>query len=359
MENLQIQAFLSNLLQGWDHPAIRIAVILAISFLVALIIKFVVIRIAVFLTKNTKTSIDDELIDAIKKPIFWSVLIVGASYAFQEIEFGPQTSYIVFGVLKSVVVLMWGMVGMRLGTLILRVLSDIQDRVTFIQSQTLPLFEITLKLLVFSGIIYFTFISWDIDVTAWLASAGIVGIAVGFAAKDTLANLFAGIFILTDAPYKLGDYIVLSKGERGMVTQIGIRSTRILTRDNIEITIPNAGIGNSMIMNETSGPSPRRRLRINIGVAYGCDVDQVSEVLLGCVDGIGDIDTSQKTTVRLKSFGDSALNFQLRVYVNEPEFKGRVTDKVNRRIYKALNAANIEIPYPQQDLHIKEMPARG
>ena len=77
---------------------------------------------------------------------------------------------------------------------------------------------------------------WSVDVTGWLASAGIVGIAVGFAAKDTLANLFSGVFILADRPYKLGDYVNLSSGERGKVTHIGIRSTRLLTRDDIEIT---------------------------------------------------------------------------------------------------------------------------
>lgn len=355
MDNELIRQMFDNVLKGWNQPIFRIGIIIAISFIVALIIKFVVIRFALFLTRNTKNDIDDQLIEAIKKPVFWSVLVIGLSYAFNEIELGKQTSYIVYGILKSLVVIMWGMVAMRIGTIILHVLGSLKDKVTFIQSQTLPLFEITLKLLVFSGIVYFAFIAWEIDVTAWLASAGIVGIAVGFAAKDTLANLFAGIFILTDAPYKMGDYIMLSSGERGKVTQIGIRSTRILTRDNIEITIPNASIGNSQIMNETSGPSPRRRLRLNIGVAYGSDVDQVEEVLLACVKDLDSISKDEQPTVRLTIFGDSAINFQLRVYVNDPEEKGKITDIVNRRIYKALNKANIEIPYPKQDVYIKEM----
>ena len=71
-----------------------------------------------------------------------------------------------------------------------------------------------------------------------LALAGIVGIAIGFTAKDTLANLFSGVFILADRPYKMGDYVNLESGERGRVTHIGIRSTRILTRDDIEVTVP-------------------------------------------------------------------------------------------------------------------------
>ncbi|MFT5274966.1 MAG: MscS family membrane protein [Cryomorphaceae bacterium] len=85
--------------------------------------------------------------------------------------------------------------------------------------------------------------------TAWLASAGIIGIAVGFAAKDTLANLFSGVFILADSPYKLGDYVVLEDNSRGKVTQISLRSTRMLTRDDVEVTVPNSITGNTKIIN--------------------------------------------------------------------------------------------------------------
>ena len=93
--------------------------------------------------------------------------------------------------------------------------------------------------------------------TAWLASAGVVGIAVGFAAKDTLANLFSGVFILADAPYKIGDYIVLdATGMRGKVTQIGLRSTRLITRDDVEVTIPNSIMGNSQVINQSGGSTP-------------------------------------------------------------------------------------------------------
>lgn len=93
--------------------------------------------------------------------------------------------------------------------------------------------------------VYFVFLAWQIDVTAWMASAGILGLAVSFAAKDTLANLFSGVFIVADAPYKLGDFIVLDSGERGEVTHIGIRSTRLLTRDDVEVTVPNSIMGNA------------------------------------------------------------------------------------------------------------------
>jgi small-conductance mechanosensitive channel len=116
--------------------------------------------------------------------------------------------------------------------------------------------------------------------TAWLASAGIVGIAVGFAAKDTLANLFSGVFIMADAPYKIGDYVVLDTGERGEITHIGIRSTRMRTRDDVEVTVPNSIMGNTKIINESGGPYEKYRIRVKVGVAYGSDIDQVEQLLM-------------------------------------------------------------------------------
>ena len=129
---------------------------------------------------------------------------------------------------------------------------------------------------------YLIMAAWHVNLTSWLASAGVLGIAVGFAAKDTLANFISGVFILVDAPYKVGQYIIIDGETRGVVTDIGMRSTRLLTRDNVEVTVPNAVIGNAKIVNESSGPSPKMRVRVNASVAYGSDVDQVQEILLAC-----------------------------------------------------------------------------
>lgn len=93
----------------------------------------------------------------------------------------------------------------------------------------LPLIETIARVVLLALVVYFFFLAWNIDVTAWPASAGIVSLALSFAAKDTLSNLFASVSIASDATYKQGDYIVLETGERGMVTHIGLRSTRILT----------------------------------------------------------------------------------------------------------------------------------
>ncbi len=205
---------------------------------------------------------------------------------------------------------------------------------------------------------YFLFKAWNADISAWLASAGILGIAVGFAAKDTLANLFSGVFILADAPYKIGDYVNLTGGQRGRVTHIGLRSTRILTRDDVEIILPNALIGNGMIINESGGPQVRFRLRVPVGVAYGSDVDQVEEVLLACVKDADHVCDAPAPRVRFREFGASGLVFELLAWIDEPVFRGRVMHELNRRVYKAFYASSIEIPYAKHDVYIKNMPTK-
>lgn len=349
---LTIQSALNFL----EIPGVRAAVVVAVSVFLAFCVRFFIIRVLIALTRKTDSRVDDQIIDALKRPIFLSVLLVGFWYATTDYGFTEKFAFVIFGVLKTAAVIIWGRASMKIGSLLLRLLGDSKDKVPIVQPATIPLFEITIKVIIVAGVAYFALVAWGINVTGWLASAGVVGIAVGFAAKDTIANLFAGIFILTDAPYKLGDYIILAKGERGVVTQIGIRSTRILTRDEIEITIPNALIANSRIVNETAGPDPRRRIRVNVSVAYGSDVDRVREVLVDSTKNIDHVAAYPSPMVRFMEMGDSGLVFQIRVWVVEPVYRGRVTDMLNTQAYKALTQANIEIPYPKQDVYIKQMP---
>jgi len=171
-----------------------------------------------------------------------------------------------------------------------------------------------------------------------------------------LANLFSGFFILVDAPYKLGDYINLDSGERGKVTNIGMRSTRLLTRDDIEITLPNAVIANSKISNESGGPHLKMRVRIDVGVAYGCDVDQVCDVLETVAAEHEGVLSYPAPRVRMRAFGASSLDFQLMGWIDDPQDRGRINHELMMSIYKAFGAAGIEIPFPQSDLHIKQLP---
>ncbi len=190
------------------------------------------------------------------------------------------------------------------------------------------------------------------SLTAVFASAGIVGLGVALAARETLANFFGGISIFLDRPFKSGDYVVLDTGERGQVVEVGLRSTRIVTRDDIQISIPNSLMTNTKIINE-SAPQPRFRVRIKVGVAYGSDVDQVEETLLSIAGQNNMVRFVPEPRVRFRQFGDSALEFELLCWARRPEDRGLLVHGLNHQIYKAFEAAKIEIPFPQRDVHLK------
>ena len=194
--------------------------------------------------------------------------------AVQLIGLSERVEQIIIRILLSFLILRLMVAAMRAGHIGLEIAARLRKRFAFVEERTLSLFDLLLTVIVVGAVAYALLMVWNIDPTAWLASAGVIGIAVAFAARDTLANLFAGFFIIADAPYKIGDYVVLDTGERGEVTKVGIRSTRILTRDDVEITVPNSTMANSQIYNESGGKWERFRIRIKVGVAYGSDVDR-------------------------------------------------------------------------------------
>ncbi|MEW6002875.1 MAG: mechanosensitive ion channel domain-containing protein [Nitrospirota bacterium] len=149
----------------------------------------------------------------------------------------------------------------------------------------------------------------------------------------------------------IGDYIVLNTGERGEVVEIGIRSTRIKTRDDILISIPNSIIANTKIINE-SAPIPNFRVRIPVGVAYGSDIDVVEKTLIEIASQNENILKEPRPRVRFREFGESSLNFELLCWAKDPALRGLTVHELNKAIYKKFNERGIKIPFPQRDVHI-------
>jgi small-conductance mechanosensitive channel len=328
-------------------------VILVAGLVSAKLVNFFISKIVLRIARRTTSSLDDQIITTLRPALFYSLQLIAVAYAVDLVMPSPNAWLAL--TFKTLAILLWMVFFIRLVKIILRAFSH-EARTPLINTQTLPLFENLGIMLVTGAALYVFFTIWSIDMTAWLASAGIVGIAVGFAAKDTLANLFSGVLIIADAPYKIGDYIVLESGERGEVTHIGIRSTRILGRDDIEITIPNAIMGNSKIINESGGPSKKSRIRIRVGIAYGSDIDQAKDVLLAEAVANAEVCTDPEPRVRFRQFGASSLDLDLLCWIDDPAHRGKVSDALNTAIYKRFRAENIEIPYSKHDVFIKEMP---
>ncbi|MEJ2115939.1 MAG: mechanosensitive ion channel family protein [Gammaproteobacteria bacterium] len=325
----------------------------------AMIFNFVIIRFLKRLTAKTSIKGDDHILELIQKPIFVSLVIFGFVQAITVLQMPENVVATTVAILKTIVIILWASFAIKFSRFLLQVISSkksSENKSQLIQHSTLPLFSNLALLVIAAATMYMLFLVWGIDVTAWLASAGIIGLALSFAAKDTLANLFAGVFILADSPYKLGDYIVLDSGERGKVTHIGIRSTRMLTRDDIEITVPNSVMGNAKITNEAGGPNTKRRVRVKVGVAYGSDIDQVREVLEQVAKNNEKVCGIPEPRVRFRNFGDSSVDFELLCWIDQPVLRGQVLDQLYSGVYKKFMEYGIEIPYSKQDVYVKSMP---
>jgi small-conductance mechanosensitive channel len=324
------------------------------AIVAAFLLQVILTRVILVFTRRTKFEIDDKIVAAVRWPLFFSILFVGLYYTVWDLGPSAKVLLTLKRILQTLAILLWMKALMRIGDEVCDALSRRRDRFAFINPRSLPLFNILTSLVVLGAAVWGVLRVWDFDPTPWIASAGVAGIVIGFAAKDTLANLFAGIFIIADAPYKLGDFILLDTGERGRVTDIGIRSTRLLTRDDVEITVPNAVIGNAKIVNQTGGPHSKMRVRVNVGVAYGSDIDKVREVLLDVASSCDLIVQSPPPSVQFRQMADSALVFQIRGWTSEPLYRGRTLDQVNTAVYKRFAEEGIEIPFPQRVVHLRQ-----
>ncbi len=339
-----------------DYPWIQ-ALILVVGFiLVAWIFDRFIISTLKRLAVKTRFEIDNRLIELLHGPIYSSIIILGIALAVHILGPVAPFDFIIYSGLESFAYLIWAILILRVTKLVLGHVARSDRHISILHPQTLPLFENIANIAIFVFAVYIIFSAWHVDMTAWLASAEIIGIAIGFAAKDTLANLFSGVFILADAPYKIGDFVVLDSGERGEVTHIGIRSTRLLTRDDIEVTVPNSVMGNTKIINESGGPGEKYRIRIAVSVAYGSDIDKVREVLENIALSEEAVCEDPEPRVRFRAFGASGLDFELLCWIDQPVLRGRLTDTLNSQVYKRFIEEKIEIPYSKHDLYIKEMP---
>lgn len=341
-----------------QYPLIGALIIVVLGYIIARMAVRIVRSAVHQLTRRTQTTIDDRLFALFARPLFLTLFFYTLSLAIRSIDSSGRVTEAIVKILASLVILSWMNALMPAAKLVLEALGKYKGRFDLVEERTIPLFNILSSILLIGVAAYALLIVWGINPAAWLASAGVLGIAVGFAAKDTLANLFSGVFIVADSPYKIGDYINLDGGERGMVTHVGLRSTRLITRDDVEITIPNAIIANTKIINESGGASPRSRIRIKVGVAYGSDIDQVIALLEDIAFSHTVLCGDPKPRVRLRGFGDSSVDLELLGWIVEPSLRGLVSHELYVAIYKRFNKEGIEIPYPKRDLYLKEMPPR-
>lgn len=189
---------------------------------------------------------------------------------------------------------------------------------------------------------------FGVETTSFAAALAGAGLAVGLAFQGSLSNLAAGVMLLVFRPFKVGD-VVSTGGQTGKIDGINLFTTTMDTPDNRRIILPNSGIFGATI--ENLSHHPVRRVDIAVGVDYGADMDKTREVLEKAAGAVPGRLQDQDTQVILLNLGDSALDWQVRVWANTADY-WTVLDAGTREVKKALDEAGIGIPFPQMDVHV-------
>ncbi len=333
-------------------PLLGAALIAAATVVAAIIVRFMGDKIALAVSRWSGLGIRFQFYDIIRHPLWISVLLLGIMVEIHWLSLPERADFLISGAVKTVFAIVWMVVlGKTLGLISSR-LGGYYPGATelFRLSENVGIAAIG----VVGGLMILAF--WQINLTPLLASAGLAGIIVGLAAKDTLGNFFGGISVFLDRPFKPGDWIVLRSGERGRVVNIGLRSTRIVTRDDILITIPNSVIVSTKIVNE-SAPSRRMRVRVKVSVANTSDVDEVKETLLKVANENSLVLADPEPRVRFRGFGDGSLDYELLCWTANPKDKGRLIHQLGTAVVKAFKEVGIGLPNPQREVYLHHVPS--
>jgi small-conductance mechanosensitive channel len=336
-----------------EYHLLLAVVLVGVGYALGRLLKSIIHKLMDRFRKTSKSELDYEIAHYLTHPIHQTVFTFFLVVALATLDFPGTIEHFLIKVCITALLVFWGRAWFRATRVILQALEQDRDSFHLFQPRTVPLYEMGIKLLLFGLFIYLFFLVWGIDATAWVASAGIIGIAVGFAARDTIANLISGVSIVADAPYKIGDYIVLDSGERGIVSSLGIRSTRLVTRDDVEVSIPNAVIGSAKIINESGGPWVRHRVRLPIGVAYDSDIDKVIEILKEIAKDNEHIVEHPEARVRIRGFGDNSINLEFLGWIKRPADRGLTIHELSLQVIRRFREQQITIPFPQRDLYVK------
>ncbi len=196
--------------------------------------------------------------------------------------------------------------------------------------------------------------SMGVKLDALLAASTVLAVGIGFGMQNITQNFISGLILLIEQPVRKGDFI--KAGDTvGVIEDIGLRATRIVTRDEVALIVPNSRLITEAVVNH-SQPTLKVRIKITVGVAYGSDVPKVRETLLKVTENDTHVLHEPKAEVRLEDFGDSALQFSLLVWIPDARLDLRVASDLRFEIEEAFREAKIEIPFPQRDVHLRSLP---
>ena len=351
MDFLDIE-FFGNTVLNW---AIALGVIIG-SFIAVKILYWIFSKIIKRATAKTKNKLDDVLVDSLEKPIIYFVFILAYWFAIHFLNF-PQEK-----ILLALEKIAYVALAINLTSIIVKVvdalivyvvmpLSEKNDGV--VDQQLIQVVRKFLKVIIWSLGVIIGLDNIGFDITAMIAGLGIGGLALALAAQDSVKNIFAGIMIFLDKPFKLNDRIQID-GFDGTVEEVGIRSTRIRTLDGRIVTIPNCTFTDNSVINVTSQPA--LKVKLTLGLTYDtneADMQKAVDILEDIVKGIDDI--TDNFSAGFNGFGDFSLNILFMYYVKPESHWLNTQTLVNKEILKRFNAEKLDFAFPTQTILKKEI----
>lgn len=333
----------------------KAALIVAAAWLLSWVARYFLTQIVGRLISRTDTELDDVIVKAADFPLRGTILIGGIELALKRLDFISDVwvgnletiFFVIYALLSFVFIyrLVGGVIHWYGAEVAHKTETDLDDKF-------LDLFR-RLALIVLTTTVGVIILGrFGIEVSALVTTLGIGSLAIALAAQETLGDMFSGFTIMMDQPFTVGDRVeLLDLDTWGDVIEIGLRSTRILTRDNRTVTVPNSIIGKGLIVNY-SIPSTRYRVQTHVGVAYGTDIERAREVMVEAIRQQDWVMEGERIEALFLEFGDSSLNFRVRCWIEHYVETRRIIDKMNSALYHALNENNIQIPFPQREVRL-------
>ena len=341
----------------WMEIGISLLILLGVLLLGRWIISFLLENVLLRITRKTKTNLDNYILDAARFPLYLLAVVLALDFSLKRLSFLPEdwNNWLADGFF-----VLYFLVGFIFAwRLVTHIFVWLGEEVSLnteasLNEQLFPFFQ-RIVLILISAIGIITILShFEINITAMVTTLGIGSLAVALAAQNALEDTISGFLIMIDRPYRIGDRIeLLDLNTWGDVVDIGLRSTRIKTRDNRMVVVPNSQIGKSLVVNYAY-PNDQYRLQIHIGVAYGTNIEKARQVMVKAVEGVEGVLPDRPVEALFLEFGDSALIFRVRWWLDSYVDTRRMFDRVNTSLYNALKKENIQLPFPQLDVHMKQ-----
>ncbi len=344
------QTYFGNTLLQYVYFLLTIVV----SFLAGKVVSFVIKNHLRRLTEKTKTDADDLLLDIIEKPIWIIVLIAGFALGFQFLSVSPEIGFFYYNTINvlTVVVVTWVLINF-VDKFIQRILKPIVSKTdSKLDDQLIPVLSKITKIAILVLALIIVVSNFGYDVTALVAGLGIGGLAIAFAAQETISDIFGGFSIFTSKPFVVGDSIQMGDTV-GEVIEVGLRHTRIRNLDKRIVIVPNSQVAKSVIINITS--APQRKCVWHLGVTYDTTIAKIGNAKKIIVDAINaHPECEDDPIVEFEGFADSSLTILVIFYTKENDFGQfvRVRDSIGMRIKKEFEKAKIEFAFPTQTIHL-------